>query len=316
MSSLGHAPPTNRGAFVTNEAEDALRVRIDYLTVVSEEGNWEPWVELLVQLTDGAEVEVRPGRYHYASCYRVAGLIDVLTVPTQPGMPAVCVEARGEGCAWLGIGKLAVLEERADRLTRLDLAVDGAPFSPADMHAAFERGDIRTRALSAEWHTRYGRGRGKTFELGTRHASRQLVAYDRRGETRVELRLRGERADLAREVLRDPAGLLEGTLGLIRDTADFVDRSSATNIGRAVLLDWWDSFVGAFARIGQVITQRTAPSVERRIAWLRQSVLPTLAAINRGGTFDLEHELRTAWDRAKNRHRALTHQARALALIT
>lgn len=302
---------------MTAEATDASgtapSVGVHWLSATAA-GEVYPWLELVSQLTDGGEVEVRSPRTFYREHHVVAGLVHVLSGPTGEGMPDVFVDVPGAACEWLGLDRLSCIVGASDGLTRVDLAIDGAALTPAQLADADAAGNVRTRSLKATWHEGLRGGDGDTYELGSTSSDRQLVAYDRRGATRVELRLRRLRAEAARELLLGPAeGLLAASVGLVRDMVDFVDREASANVSRAPLLSWWAAFVDGVDRLRHVIVGRSAPAVERRVAWLRESVAPTLVALVRGGL-----DLRTLMDlgaaRGTARHRALTHQMRVLSL--
>ena len=72
-------------------------------------------------------------------------------------------------------------------------------------------------------------------------------------------------------------------MGILRDFVDFVDaNSSGENISRALLLPWWNTFVGgaekAELQIGRTQQAVTAKRMERFL----QRMLPTLCVMRHG----------------------------------
>jgi DNA relaxase NicK len=300
---------------VTAERVDApgtgLAARVHWLTATAAGSAWD-WLELVSTLTDGGEVEVRGPRTFYRSHHVVAGLVHVLSDPIGEGQPDVCVDVPGAACDWLGLERLSAIVGAADALTRVDLAVDHGAFTPEQLAEADRAGDIRTRTLSSDWSAGIRGRNGQTYTLGSSQSDRQLVAYDRRGYTRLELRLRRGMAGAAREALLGASeALLAASVGLIRGMVEFVDAASDTNPSRRALLPWWSAFVGDCERTVATVAARVASSVERKVAWLRKSVAPSLAALVAGG-LELGELVAAGAMAGRERHRALTHQMRVL----
>jgi DNA relaxase NicK len=289
-----------------------LSASVHWLTATAA-GGVDGWLELLHTLTDGGEVEVRAPRTFYRTHHVVGGLVHVLSDPTGDGMPDVCIDVPGSACDFLGWDRITTIVGVADGLTRVDLAVDHAPFAPEQLAEADELGNIRTRSLSSTFYRGLRGDGGSTYQLGSKASARQLVAYDERGFTRCELRLRRERAEAARWALLGPPGaFLAAAVGLIRGMVDFVEASADENATRRPLLAWWASFVDGAARIVQELPERVASSVERKVAWIVGTVSRTLAALVAGG-LDLPAILAVGAVEGRARHRALTHQMRVLA---
>ena len=85
--------------------------------------------------------------------------------------------------------------------SRIDVALDGAPFTPEWFEDQCEAGNLRSRVkrapesewLSGSW-TRSGQERNRTVYLGSRQSDKHLRVYDRRGFTRCELECRRDAA--------------------------------------------------------------------------------------------------------------------------
>ena len=202
--------------------------------------------------------------------------------------------------------------------TRLDLAFDHVPFTPAIARAAWDAENVRTRARRESWGW-FSNAEGDTFIVGSRASDRYLRIYDKRGYTRCELELKGERsstigrqfADLVADGLQaiDQAPAL--ALSHLRDFIDFTDRLADENPTRAPLLDWWQAFVDGAERAGLVLSQ-VVKTMQKAANWIAGAVAPTLAAWlhHTGGDFD---QLLEIIERGKERwgasHRAMLASA-------
>src|SRR5690606_23879499 len=118
----------------------------------------------------------------------------------------------------LGLRVLAELRSALElRVSRLDVAVDGCPFTPVDLRDAWRSGQVRTRAKvpddareDRQWRTSAWRSDpvGDLFTMGARSSSQYARCYDSRGFTRLELELKDRTAELAAVQLLD--GDLDG----------------------------------------------------------------------------------------------------------
>jgi hypothetical protein len=224
----------------------------------------------------------------------------------------------GEVCA-VGVDALLQLLTRlrmwSSRFTvaRLDLAVDGVPFKPADAYAAVLAGHVvswvrrgRDGTVSHVWHASNREGEGTTLYIGRRSSQRFMRIYDKRGPTRVELELKDTYADAAARELVERRGddqeLTRFVIGCLREFCDFGVQDGAHGSRDAVLLPWWAAFVGEVERIGKLVTdRREALSVDRTLRWVDRAVVPSLAMIV-ACYGDAGEELLTAWiDSAKPR---------------
>ncbi len=221
----------------------------------------------------------RGGYSHSASC---GGAL----IAWGDDRPDVFVSVPGSVCEVLGVPGVVALATMLDLepTSRLDLAWDAEGFTPADCRAAARRGDVVARvqfskAESSKW-VEDGAG-AATYYMGARTSSRMVRVYDRRGPTRVELEVKGERAVLLwRSLLAkveddwSAAGLAE-----LRAFVDFRDRSSGVRPDCCPLLPWWAAFV-ADAERQAVSIPREPQTLERAVHWLRLTVSPTLALAN------------------------------------
>ena len=229
------------------------------------------------------------GRFGYSDGYLV-GPVTVLSHPQKRDM-GVCVEIPGEACEELGLARLrAIWSGLGLRVSRLDLAIDGAAFTPAELRDQWRLGNVRTRVKLAKnarpdrlwrncnWHES---ATGDTFSMGRRTSTQFARCYDSRGVTRFELELKERAAAVAAsELLAAPTGkFMLLALGWVRRFVDFVDAASNENPSRQTLLPFWEAFLNgaekARVRLGGVV-RRTAEDVR---AWVEHQVAPGLAVV-------------------------------------
>lgn len=202
----------------------------------------------------------------------------------------------GETCA-VGVDALLQLLTRLrmwavrTAVARLDLAVDGVPFTPADAYAAVRAGHTvswvkrgRDGAISHVWHSSNRDGEGTPLYIGRRSSQRFMRIYDKRGPTRIELETKDVYADaLARELTErrgDDAELARFVLGCLREFCEFGVQDGEHGSRDAELLPWWRAFVGEAERIGKLVAdRREALSVDRTLRWVDRAVVPSLAMI-------------------------------------
>lgn len=175
----------------------------------------------------------------------------------------------GEACERLGItigflaGLVAAVGVKHWRCTRLDWAIDGAPFSPRDVYNAFclgDRGKVVSRLRADSWRWVESPS-GQTVYLGSRRNERFLRCYNARGFTRLELELHAERADLTiREAWEysNADAISQFMDGQMSDFVDFPD---------------WPEWVEHVARCANRVKMPTVTvSVDKIKAWFERSV--------------------------------------------
>jgi hypothetical protein len=228
------------------------------------------------------------------------------------------VRIPGEACDQFGLENLVAVSTLLNLdATRVDAAVDGAPFKPAHLQVARRAGMIRT-------HAQIGRfiigDEGDTFYLGSKNSDMQLRCYDMRGPTRVELQLRRGVAKnfLAAFFASGVDDLPKLALGAIRGFVDFVDSRSNSNTTRCTLLPFWSSFIGLFSKI-RLATRKPPPSVERSFQYLRKQaamLVIYVQALHARGTdpfYALEELLKHGQANMKDRYYFFVHAACATA---
>lgn len=242
-------------------------------------------LDVVHEVTGGADFVVIEGsKWAYGKRYRTVEGIEVLVDPSQPeNMPPVCVNVPGAGCEFLGAERLRELASIL-KPTRIDFAWDGVPFAVEDVAGWIDSRDMRTRFRSSrKYSTLMGDG-GGGVSLGSKSSTGEVVVYDRRGPVRLEMRLRGERAELAYEMLMAPAGAWsEMFLGVLRGLVDFVDRSGTSRADRAPLLPLWGKFVAGATRAVVALTGSAVPSLDRVTAWIEHQVAKRLHMLAAAG---------------------------------
>jgi len=280
------APVGNTGASLTK----GELVGIHWLagrTLVPVEGV----VRVLVEAT-GEGVEVRPrGAMGYAIQYRVGGVTVLAEGQGSQAAAMGChIEIPGGACEALGYGRLLDIARQLQlRASRLDLAVDGCPFTPAQVWAVWEQDQVRSKVKrpadavegrewrSGEW---IRSASGDTAYLGSRQAARRVRVYDRRETgTRLELQARHHaaaaiQADLMATSLADaPARIL----GHVRAFVDFT-QGTDTCSSRRPLAAWWSAFCGHVLASKLRLTRVVEDGFERVDHWIRGAVAPIWAA--------------------------------------
>jgi DNA relaxase NicK len=255
------------------------------------------------------------GRYYYGQTIAV-GPLRVYHHPDRPEM-GVCIDVPGEACEQIGTDGVAwVLAEPEWTCTRIDVAIDGAPFTPVEVREAWRGGDVRTAARfpkdaradrlwrTSEWKENHT---GDVFSMGARTSGQYVRCYDRRGFTRIEVEIKGDAAPAAAAVLgacladRDELAFSEAAIGLLRRFVDFVDAGADSNISRAPMLEWWADFVGDTARMRLWLGERVVGSAIEMLEWALHQTAPVLAVLTQvfGPTVlhDLAKDGRSRWRR-------------------
>lgn len=104
--------------------------------------------------------------------------------------------------------------------------------------------------------------------MGSRSSERFGRCYDRRGPTRFEVEMKGERskvvvADLMAKAVEEWPGVI---MAHIRDFVDF-DRA------------WWRELMAGVARARVKVRSAVEMTVERAKGWYMRQVAPTVAAL-------------------------------------
>ena len=199
-----------------------------------------------------------------------------------------CFEIPGQACDAIPdkdiqefIAVLNSLEKA--RITRLDLAWDGVPFTPEQVKEAVGKGQMRSylrRKKMSYTVTPYedredGQIGTSSLRLGSRFSERMLRVYNERGPVRIELQTKSKRAYLvARDVLIQlPEFWIDKAIGHLRDYVDFVDSATGK------LLPWWAEFVNNQDRAMKTISNARIVTLNSMLEWVNKAVSPTLSVI-------------------------------------
>lgn len=300
------APDAQAGAASPPSSDTGVEITVHWLR-----GGFhqpvEDVLELVNELTVGGYGETLDyGRFMYSKQHRFVGGLTVFVGPKAPNMAPVLVECPGAACEFLGWEKLKVLFCNAE-LSRVDVAFDGAPFSPKEMVDWTRRGDIRTRARVIRFHEkiRGGDEEGDSLTIGSRSSEQFLRAYDRRGFTRIELEFKESAARAFKAVLlSEPEEFRASSIGALRQFVDFVDASSASNISRAGLLPLWEAFTEGLARVKIRVGGSVLPTCERVVQYIEHQAAATLYVYQRLG-YSVSALLKLGAQRLRSRHRSV-----------
>ena len=202
----------------------------------------------------------------------------------------------GEACA-VGVDALLQLLTRLNAwssrcaVVRLDLAVDGVPFTPLDAYRAVQARQTvswvkrgRDGLVTHTWTSSNGPGEGNTLYVGRRSSQRCLRIYDKRGPTRIELETKGAYASAVALGLLERRGddprLAGFVVGCLREFCDFGVQDGTHGARNLKLLPWWAAFVASVQRIGKLaVDRRSDLSVDRTLNWIDRAVVPSLAMV-------------------------------------
>ena len=240
------------------------------------------------------------------------------------GADHVRVSLTGEACEALGLlGAWALVDALGGKVTRVDVALDGAPFKPRTLYRAWQRGHVRTKVPRdhPDSASLLENAEGATFYLGTPASDRRLRVYDRRGPTRVEMQLRRGMAEAwwSKVGEASDAGIGALALGLVAGFVEFAaPDGSDTNRSRWSRLGWWDAFVGGtVALVGLVSRTPTALHGLVGHVWRNAAAVATyldaVKALGHDAQRALGELLHHGTARRSARHRALLAGVRSAA---
>lgn len=255
-------PFTNRGVTVATETPNAPTTQLPDLAWAGV--HWlqgstrlppSEVVATLEHLLDGGFVSgSRGGNTYSNSLHGPAGVKIYLT----PGRPECLVVLPGEVCEQLGVAGLVSAATLCEvKPTRVDLAWDTTLTTPGRVRDEFLAGNVVTRAHRDSWDWREN-AEGATFYIGSRSSERLVRFYDRRGPTRMEFEVKGDRAPLlwAHLLEHEEADWSSAGMACLRDYLDFRDRSSEVEPRACPLLPWWETIVAGAGRKALTIPRK------------------------------------------------------------
>lgn len=304
-------PNTNRGVRLTSG--------IDFLVGTCRGSTVQHVKDTLSGFFDGAEYVDRDSGGNFYRC-RAEGMYGSKVYWTE-GRDDICVWLPGRACAHLGYVNLLCLTTLLGlALSRFDWKLDHCPFSVERVRDAWRHGQANSKVPRDSW-TYLENAQGKTFYIGAKASDRRLVCYDMRGFTRLELRTKGEKAQVVLEALYGAETEEDANrvmMGFITGYVDFVERtgldSNATR-DTGPRLGWWESFVGAVEKIRFAARTSAVDIADRLRGVVVDRGAATFAAyveVLYGWGWSYEEAIRHIWrmgrGRMKSRHWALVAQ--------
>lgn len=263
--------------------------------------------------------------------------IDGTTISFTAGREDVCVNLPGKACEKLDIQTLLALgiSLRA-KPTRLDVAVDGCPFTPQMVDEAWQRGDVVTKVnrdgdKSYDWQRS---NTGETFYLGSPSSDRRSRCYTMINEqerlyddgtpvVRWETQLRRDRAVHAWSLLIDRYTDHDDiqdyfphfALGIINDHVRFADTSlyETKYKSKAPTLQWWAELIENSSKVKTWISKKVETNIQRIEEFLFKQVSGTFATWFEHNRIEGKRNLKTMFktflqtgqSRMNNQQRAL-----------
>jgi hypothetical protein len=236
------------------------------------------------------------------------------------------VSVSGSACDELGYENTLALASLLElRASRIDWAWDECPFTVGQVEDAFRSGQVNTKVRRDSWH-KHESVRGQTFYMGSAYGERRLMAYDMRGFTRLELRMRGDKAQEALEGLYAAGTEVEMSrymMGLVTGFCDFVKRSAGSgNVSRSPRLRWWASLVGFTDRIRMAaaeVVHTTEKAIKTGVRYAA-TFYTWVEVVRRKSGMSLAHALSHAYNSgrrmAKPRHEVVISRQRPLGDMT
>ncbi len=247
-----------------------------------------------------------------------AGMNGVM-VSFTPGRADISVSIPGTACTQLGtLNLIGITDELEAMPTRVDFAYDHCNFTPKTFDRAWEKGNVNTRVRrSGDSYLYMKNGEGnETVYMGAASSESRLVCYNKRGYTRLEMRLKKERAaKFWAMVCAAPQDLGELGAGVIAAHVDFVKRSKTdSNVSRAPRLRWWAKFLKDAEKI-RLSDPEPEPTVERAKKFVNNAagMIETVFQIAEQRGVDEQTLLNTLRTRGKrlmrDRHRSILAMA-------
>jgi len=250
----------------------------------------------------------------------------------SPGREDIHVSIPGAACENCLQSRLLQLfrDTNPFRFTRVDLALDGAedehgnPISPKDLYEMCKNKPEMVKTwvqfnklkpdgqpvCNLQYHEN---ARGQTCDIGSRSSERFMRIYDQRGVTRLELEIKGDRAEKMQEILSERTldDLPDVVIGLLRDFIEFIEPASNKNKSRAKLQGWWERVV-EFVEPIVVRIVRPVAALDRSFYYFKSNLSATLATLQdaHGGAVDfIDQLLATGHAKQGPKHRAMLQTA-------
>ncbi|HRN51849.1 MAG TPA: replication initiation factor domain-containing protein [Anaerolineales bacterium] len=249
---------------------------------------WQEWFEGVLGPMQAVGHGGRGFKSLYKALLEAKLYADPIAQAGNEGNPYFGLELPGSACDAVPdklLQEFVIVLERWEkaRITRLDLAWDGTPFTPEQVKEAVELEQMRSYlrrekmlySVSPYEKREDGRVGTSSLRLGSSQSTRMLRVYDKHGPVRLEMQTRAERADLiARDVLvKLPRLWVDRAIAHLRDYIDFIEQETEK------LLPWWLAFVNNQARAMKTVSDARTIELNRMLAWVDNQVSPTLSVL-------------------------------------
>lgn len=246
-------------------------------------------------------VHIGRGRNRYANCVIFSNIASVMWSEDRE---ECCYEFTGTACELLGtLTVLQSIDMFSAKATRIDLAVDGCPFTPVQVreHCNAYKGHtmhgLRSRINKDKFDWREN-DQGNTFYLGSRQSLRTARIYDRNiddnGEnfTRFEIEIKKSAAEkVARLLADDYLNFETHVMSVVRDFVDFVEVGVSNN-ARAQMTSWWADFVNDVSKTTIKYSNKIVATIETTVKYMLQNAANFYVMLNafqvKTGITDLE----------------------------
>lgn len=194
------------------------------------------------------------------------------------------------------------------KFTRIDFAFDHLNFSPEQALDVFKNDQVRSLAkrdslevIQSPFALRDNLEIGtSTINFGSRTSERFLRIYNKRGFTRLEFELKGERANIfATDLLKEQneSRWFKIAIGHLRDYIDFD-------------AEWWTEFISGNARAYRTLSKPSEVSLQKITHWIEKQVAPALSVLDDTLPYgDLKHIIAKGRIRRKDKYNLLIENA-------
>jgi DNA relaxase NicK len=205
------------------------------------------------------------------------------------GETHVCFDLPGSACDVVTPERFVTFMKNLNDLnipfsvTRIDIAFDYLPFTPADLYSEYLTGELNSLVKRSKYRwiesgdkKANGEDGCTTFEYGSNQSGRMVTCYDKRGYTRLEFQCRDKRADLvANDLLKlDYFDWWACAVGHLRQYSDYA-------------FDAWLKFVECTERFAIRISSARALSIAKMAKWAEEQLSMALYCLQEvsGGLF-------------------------------
>jgi DNA relaxase NicK len=307
------------GASNTPLKTETPQCSIDHMTLVS----WLPLDDALAALSELLEDDftgyVR-GFNGYAQHVEFHKL--PVKVAFTEGREDVCVILPGSACSALGLETLLTIASAlAARPSRIDIAIDGAPFSPKRLYnhiCGNERATVvhaNTRAQAIEYIESHD---GATCNIGSRESPRFARCYDMHGFTRFEIEYKqaAARAVLASLYKVGLDGFAAHAFELLNDFIRVTDqRDEHLERRHRATADFWAAFVGMGRRAKLKYSEVITSTYETFMSWAERCLPAVIRCYQRAAEYDKTRRTliglaQLGDERQQPKHKQMIFQAR------